>query len=142
MKKETSPFMNSLIQFFVFVSLQYSTVINKCQRSSSNISLHVHWRKKVLNIGGGAGGKQGKPWYCPVYWVYEGGTMHFKIFGRGRPLLPFPPPPHSRSYAYVLLVVSADKCHIHMCAIFFMSITESISSDYYHFHVDRSTKLE
>ena len=37
---------------------------------------------------------------------------------------------------YVLLVFSADKCHIHMCTIFFTftSITESISSDARHLY--------
>ena len=39
-----------------------------------------------------------------------GGTMHFKSIGRG--LVPAIPPPLPHSYAYVLLVVSADICHL------------------------------
>ena len=45
----------------------------------------------------------------------EGGTMHFKIIGRG--LAPDTPPRPFQRLCFI--VVSANKCHIHMCTIFF-----------------------
>ena len=49
--------------------------------------------------------------------------MHFKIIGGGGGggLAPAA----LSSYAYVLLVVSTDKCHIHMCT-FFLSLRRSV----------------
>ena len=122
---EKSPIMNSLIQFFVFVFKQmpkkqleylFYTVVRRFSIFGAGV--------QSLVLTGLLGGMRGHNAF-QNYW----GMLA--------------PAAHPRSYAYVLLVVSANKCHIHMCIFFtFTSINESISSDHYHFHVDRSTKRE
>ena len=109
MKIETSSIMkvgyNS--SFFVFKAIFYHN--KQMPKQQFEYSL-LQWRKKILNIGWGT-----KLDIDRFIGGMRGGTMHFKIIGGCCSLLPTSPP----FYACVLLVVSADKCHIHMCTIFF-----------------------
>ena len=130
MKTEMSLIMNSVIQFFIFVFK--AIFYRKKQTPKKQLEYLYYTGVRRFSIFSFFWGGEGQSLVLTglLGGGHEGGTMISKLL--------LPTAPHHRSYAYVLLIVSTDKCHIHMCTIFFTltSINESISSDHYHFHVD------
>ena len=114
MKTETSPIINSLIQFFVIIFKAIFYRNKQIPKKQLEYLFYTGVRRFSILVVGEGGGVS----LCIDRFIWGGGgvigdTMHFKIIGGGGLALAAP-----RSYAYVLLVVSADTCHIHMCTIF------------------------
>ena len=128
--------MNSLTQFFVFVFKAIFYRNKQIPKKQLEYLFYTAVRRFSIFEGGRGVTNRGIDRFIGGV---RGGTMHFKIIGGGG-LAPAAHPAPTHRFYWSLLQTNVIFTFALSCFTF-TSITESISSDHYHFHVDRSTSL-